>query len=70
MSPSSSPVVHCALRSRRRLNAQAAPHYAILAGHSTLVNLSFFIFKVKKIRASIPGTSVYIMETCTEREQP
>lgn len=55
MSKSSSPVVHCALRSRRRLNAQAASHYVTFACHSTLVNLSSFIFKIKKIRASLQG---------------
>lgn len=55
MSPSSSSVVRCALRSRRRLNVQAAAHYVTFACHSTLVNLSFFIFKIKTIRASIQG---------------
>lgn len=53
--PSSSPGVHCAPRSRYRLDAQAAPICGTLTSRSTSVNLSFSIFKIKKIRASVQG---------------
>lgn len=44
-----SPVrVHCVPRSRDRLGAQAKPRCVALASHSTSVNPSFFIFKMKK----------------------
>lgn len=61
------PPVHCLPRSRYRLGAQAEPRYVTLASHSTSVNLSFFIFKMKKIRESIWGPLWYITDTCPEK---
>ena len=46
---------HCVPRSGCRLGAQAEPWCVTSASHSTSVNLSFFVFNVKKIRESLWG---------------
>lgn len=45
--------VHCVPRSRYRLGAQAEPRCVTWASHSTSVDLSFFLFKMKTIRESV-----------------